>query len=258
METFCSSEHCRHIHAFQQASQAKWKCQQVTRKVLRNKRLDSTQAAEAAVLFPFCVWVPVCATLACWQVSNETRSVLGQTKMVRVRWTNYPANPKGAIIWQGPKPKVNGSRRIFMSPLSINGDGALKVWCRNLLRLRGCVYWVISETVRRRWWDLRIFFLGCLFDRPIRGKIKNLKTSHTLLVTTRIGLMVKWDWDLALSVRWAAIHIPLPMVHRQQVDLVGARRAWFPWRCNHTKRAVRRAQFVRWCLAGYSAILFFR
>ena len=25
METFCSSEHCRHIHAFQQASQAKWK-----------------------------------------------------------------------------------------------------------------------------------------------------------------------------------------------------------------------------------------
>ena len=26
METFCSSEHCRHIHAFQQASQAKWKC----------------------------------------------------------------------------------------------------------------------------------------------------------------------------------------------------------------------------------------
>ena len=24
METFCSSEHCRHIHAFQQASQAKW------------------------------------------------------------------------------------------------------------------------------------------------------------------------------------------------------------------------------------------
>ena len=27
--------------------------------------------------FSFCVWAPVCATLACWQVSNETRSVLG-------------------------------------------------------------------------------------------------------------------------------------------------------------------------------------
>ena len=35
------------------------------------------KAAEAAVTFSFCVWVPVCATLACWQVSNATRRVLG-------------------------------------------------------------------------------------------------------------------------------------------------------------------------------------
>ena len=229
-------------------------------------------SSRSSSTFSFCVWVPVCATLACWQVSNETRSVLGQTKMVPVRWTKYPANPKGAI-WQGPKPKVNGSRRIFMSPLfhqqppssggyhlseGVVGDGALKVGCRDLLRLRGCVYWVISETVRRRWWDLRVFFLGCLFDRPIRGKIKILEASHTLLVTTRIGLMVNGIEILCFQCGGLPSTSHCLMVHRQQVDLIGARRAWFPWRCHHTKRAVRRAQFVRWCLAGYSAILFFR
>ena len=39
--------------------------------------LNSTQSSRSSSTFSFCVWVPVCATLACWQVSNATRSVLG-------------------------------------------------------------------------------------------------------------------------------------------------------------------------------------
>ena len=34
-------------------------------------------SSRSSSTFSFCVWVAVCATLACWQVSNETRSVLG-------------------------------------------------------------------------------------------------------------------------------------------------------------------------------------
>ena len=56
------------------------KCQQVTRKVLRKLTLDSTQRSRSSSTFSFCVWVPVCATLACWQVSNATRIILGLPK----------------------------------------------------------------------------------------------------------------------------------------------------------------------------------
>ena len=54
------------------------------------------------------IGVPVCATLACWQVSSMFQS--------KSEWSlqmdQIPANPKGDI-WKGPKPKVNGSRRIL-------------------------------------------------------------------------------------------------------------------------------------------------
>ena len=59
-------------------------------------------SSRSSSTFSFCVWVPVCATLACWQVSNETRSVLGQTKMVPVRWTKYPAVPTGLAVGTNP------------------------------------------------------------------------------------------------------------------------------------------------------------
>ena len=55
-----------------------------------------------------CDRVPVCATLACWQVSSMFQS--------KSEWSlqmdQIPANPKGDIC-KGPKPKVNGSRRIL-------------------------------------------------------------------------------------------------------------------------------------------------
>ena len=38
----------------------------------------STQNSSSRHLFLLCVWVPVCATLACWQVTSMTRRVLGQ------------------------------------------------------------------------------------------------------------------------------------------------------------------------------------
>ena len=54
------------------------------------------------------IGVPVCATLACWQVSSMFQS--------KSEWSlqmdQIPANPKGDIC-KGPKPKVNGSRRIL-------------------------------------------------------------------------------------------------------------------------------------------------
>ena len=42
-----------------------------------NLHSDSTQSSRSSSTFSFCVWAPVCATLACWQVSNATRRVLG-------------------------------------------------------------------------------------------------------------------------------------------------------------------------------------
>ena len=54
------------------------------------------------------IGVPVCATLACWQVSSMFQS--------KSEWSlqmdQIPANPKEDIC-KGPKPKVNGSRRIL-------------------------------------------------------------------------------------------------------------------------------------------------
>ena len=41
-------------------------CQQVTRKVLRKYQSNSTQNSSGSQHFLICVWVPVCATLACW------------------------------------------------------------------------------------------------------------------------------------------------------------------------------------------------
>ena len=62
----------------------------------------------AKALFCSVIGVPVCATLACWQVSS-----MFQSKSVwSLQMDQIPANPKGDI-WKGPKPKVNGSRRIF-------------------------------------------------------------------------------------------------------------------------------------------------
>ena len=55
---------------------------------------------------------PVCATLACWQVMLKSREIksVWSLQMDQIR-----ANPKGGI-WKGPKPKVNGSRRILKEP----------------------------------------------------------------------------------------------------------------------------------------------
>ena len=68
-------------------------------------------SSRSSSTFSFCVWVPVCATLACWQVSNETRSVLGQTKMVPVRWTKYPAVPTGLAVGTNPPGLPSGDHR---------------------------------------------------------------------------------------------------------------------------------------------------
>ena len=68
-------------------------------------------SSRSSSTFSFCVWVPVCATLACWQVSNETRSVLGQTKMVPVRWTKYPAVPTGLAVGTNPPGRPSGDHR---------------------------------------------------------------------------------------------------------------------------------------------------
>ena len=68
-------------------------------------------SSRSSSTFSFCVWVPVCATLACWQVSNETRSVLGQTKMVPVRWTKYPAVPTGLAVGTNPPGLLSGDHR---------------------------------------------------------------------------------------------------------------------------------------------------
>ena len=68
-------------------------------------------SSRSSSTFSFCVWVPVCATLACWQVSNETRSVLGQSKMVPVRWTKYPAVPTGLAVGTNPPGLPSGDHR---------------------------------------------------------------------------------------------------------------------------------------------------
>ena len=68
-------------------------------------------SSRSSSTFSFCVWVPVCATLACWQVSSETRSVLGQSKMVPVRWTKYPAVPTGLAVGTNPPGLPSGDHR---------------------------------------------------------------------------------------------------------------------------------------------------
>ena len=119
METFCSSVHCRHIPALQQASLAKGKCQQVTRRVLRKRHIHEQRPSAAKASFCSVIGVPVCATLACWQVMLKSREIKSEWSL---QMDQIPANPKGAIL-KGPKPEVNGSRRILKgSPLPPVGD----------------------------------------------------------------------------------------------------------------------------------------
>ena len=220
--------------------------------------------------FSFCVWVPVCATLACWQVSIWDQKCSGSTPhwslsggpniqpIRRGHLTGTQAEgkwiPQDSHVSLPPQqPPSSGGYNLSEG---VVGDGGPKVWCCDLLRLPGCVHWIISETIRRRWWDLRVFFLGCLFHRPVRRKIVKLKTPHTLLVTPWIGLMVNGIEILRFQCGGLPSTSHCLVVHREQVDLIGARWAWFSWGCHHPKGAVRRAQFVRWCLAGYRAVHF--
>ena len=57
------------------------------------------------------------------------------------------------------------------------------------------------------------------------GKSKFFEASHTLLVTTRIGLMVNGIEILCFQCGGLPSTSHCLMVHRQQVDLIGARRA---------------------------------
>ena len=60
------------------------------------------------------------------------------------------------------------------------------------------------------------------FHRPVRRKIKNLETPHTLLVTIWIGLMVNGIEILCFQCGGLPSTSHCLVVHRQQVDLIGA------------------------------------
>ena len=115
-----------------------------------------------------------------------------------------PANPKGDIC-KGPKPKVNGSRRILeelpMLPPPL-GDvialvaGSLRA---SSFQSGGChflgfwssVHGVIRQAICRRWWQLGIFFRWLGVHWPVCRETKDSKAPGTLLVTTRLRSVVK-------------------------------------------------------------------
>ena len=81
----------------------------------------STQNSSSRHLFLLCVWVPVCATLACWQVTSMTRRVLGQKPKGPCQVDQISAVPTGQLAQTHP---VSRPETTVLGGVKRQGKGA--------------------------------------------------------------------------------------------------------------------------------------
>ena len=83
-------------------------CQQVTRKVLRKRHIHEQHPSAAKASFCSVIGVPVCATLACWQVMLKSREIKSEWSL---QMDQIPAVPTGLEVGTNPPSLPTGDQR---------------------------------------------------------------------------------------------------------------------------------------------------